>query len=163
MRYRVINAGVQGYGPVEELLFFREVASAFEPDLVLVTTFVANDAVEAFDAAWRLRAAPLAGRRARDETERTLRRVVRRSIVLQMRAAARAGSCSSGSARSPAPERPVSTYLASPPHFITGGLEVARSTIGRWPTRRARRRCADRDRADAGALPARSRRVRAAA
>ena len=25
-RYRVINAGVQGYGPVEELLFFRAIA-----------------------------------------------------------------------------------------------------------------------------------------
>jgi hypothetical protein len=45
VRYRVINAGVQGYGPVEELLFYRRVASRFDADLVLVAAFVANDAV----------------------------------------------------------------------------------------------------------------------
>ena len=49
VHYRVINAGVQGYGPVEELLFFREVARAFQPDLVIETIFVGNDAEEAVD------------------------------------------------------------------------------------------------------------------
>ncbi len=34
--YRVINAGVQGYGPVEELAFFEHVVSGFQPDIVLV-------------------------------------------------------------------------------------------------------------------------------
>src|SRR5213076_717740 len=34
IHYRVINAGVQGYGPVEERLFFREIARGFQPDLV---------------------------------------------------------------------------------------------------------------------------------
>ena len=55
IRYRVINAGVQGYGPVEELLFFRHVARAFQPDLVIATLFVGNDAEEALGSAPRLR------------------------------------------------------------------------------------------------------------
>ena len=36
----MINAGVQGYGPAEIVRFFETVAAGFEPDLVLVTTFV---------------------------------------------------------------------------------------------------------------------------
>jgi hypothetical protein len=44
VHYRVINAGVQGYGPVEKLLFFRRVAKHFEPDVVLIGLFVGNDA-----------------------------------------------------------------------------------------------------------------------
>ncbi len=38
--YRVINAGIQGYGPVEELLFFEKTASRFQPDLVIVGVYV---------------------------------------------------------------------------------------------------------------------------
>jgi hypothetical protein len=126
--YRVIDAGVQGYGPVEELLFFRTVAPVLDPDLVLVTTFVANDAVEAFDAAWRLESTRSRTVAARDETERTLRRVVRRSIVLQI-ARRRVQELTERLGRAPTPERPVSSYLESPPHFITRGLEVARQAI----------------------------------
>ena len=47
LRYRVVNAGVQGYGPVEEQLFFRAIASTVQPDLVLPVVFVGNDAEEA--------------------------------------------------------------------------------------------------------------------
>ena len=43
----MINAGVQGYGPVEELLFFRQSRRALQPDLVIETLFVGNDAEEA--------------------------------------------------------------------------------------------------------------------
>ena len=42
--YRVINAGVQGYGPVEDALFYERVAAKLQPDLVVVVIFVANDA-----------------------------------------------------------------------------------------------------------------------
>ena len=45
--YRVINAGVQGYGPVEDALFYERVAARLQPDLVVVVVFVANDAIEA--------------------------------------------------------------------------------------------------------------------
>ena len=34
--YRVINAGVQGYGPVEDALFYERVAARLQPDLVVV-------------------------------------------------------------------------------------------------------------------------------
>jgi lysophospholipase L1-like esterase len=129
VQYRVINAGVQGYGPVEELLFFRDVASRFQPDLVLVGTFVANDAVEAYDASWRL--APRRSRaiEVRDETERTLRRVLRRSIVLQI-VRQRVRQFVERLGHSPAPERPVSTYLEGPPAYIGEGLGVTRSALG---------------------------------
>jgi lysophospholipase L1-like esterase len=129
VRYRVINGGVQGYGPVEELLFFRHVAAAFDADLVLVVTFVANDAVEAFDAAWRLEPARSRGEAVREETERTLRRVLRRSIVLQV-VRQRIRQFAERLGQSPAPERPVATYLANAPDFIPRGLAVARQALG---------------------------------
>jgi lysophospholipase L1-like esterase len=128
-RYRVINAGVQGYGPVEELLFHRHVAARFDADLVLVSTFVANDAVEAFDAAWRLEGTRPPAAAARDETERTLRRLVRRSMVLQI-ARQRLEQVRDRAGATSAPSRPVATYLATPPPFITGGLEVAARALG---------------------------------
>jgi hypothetical protein len=64
VRYRVINAGVQGYGPVEELMFFQTVARHFEPDIVLVALFVGNDAEEAVISEPRLlgEARPAGGR-----------------------------------------------------------------------------------------------------
>ncbi len=128
VRYRVINAGVQGYGPVEELLFFRHVAAALEPDLVLVATFVANDAVEAFDAAWRLDPERPRSVQAREDAERTLRRTLRRSIVLQV-VRQRLRQFAERLGRSPAPERPVASYLADPPEFITRGLDVTREAL----------------------------------
>ena len=124
VRYRVINAGVQGYGPVEELLFYRRVASHFDADLVLVATFVANDAVEAFDAAWRLDGSRPPAVAVADETERTLRRTVRRSMVLQI-ARQRLDQLRHRAGATAAPSRPVASYLVTPPAFITDGLGVA--------------------------------------
>ena len=49
-RWRVINGGVQGYGPVQDWFFFDKVAAAFQPDVVLIVAFVGNDAIEAADA-----------------------------------------------------------------------------------------------------------------
>jgi len=84
-RYRVINAGVQGYGPVEELLFFRTVARAFEPDLVIATLFVGNDAEEAVASEGRLTGGGQPAVQSLGEDLTTwLRRVVRRSMVLQI-------------------------------------------------------------------------------
>lgn len=125
----MINAGVQGYGPVEELLFFRHVASGFEPDLVLVMTFVANDAIEAFDAAWRLEPQRSRGEAVREETERTLRRVLRRSIVMQV-VRQRIRQFAERLGQSPAPERPVATYLERVPDFVPRGLDVSRRALG---------------------------------
>ena len=162
VRYRVINAGVQGYGPVEELLFYRHVAARFEADLVLVATFVANDAVEAFDAAWRLDGSRPPAVAVRDETERTLRRVVRRSMVLQI-ARQRVDQLRDRAGATAAPSRPVASYLVTPPPFITDGLDVATRALGTLSREVRAGRRPPGDRADAGALPARSGRVRAAA
>jgi lysophospholipase L1-like esterase len=129
VRYRVINAGVQGYGPVEELLFYRRVASHFDADLVLVATFVANDAVEAFDAAWRLDGSRPAAVAARQETERRMRRIVRRSMVLQI-VRQRLDQLRHAGQDGGAPSRPVASYLVTPPPFISDGLVVATRALG---------------------------------
>ena len=50
----MINAGVQGYGPVQELLFFRSIVERVQPDLVVETLFVGNDTEEAVASAFRL-------------------------------------------------------------------------------------------------------------
>lgn len=122
LRYRVINAGVQGYGPVEERLFFEKVASKLEPDLVIVGVYVGNDAIEAVDSAPKIHPDPASVDEAGDRAAQGLRRLVRRSIVLQiarLRAqtlAARLGT--------PTPERPLLTYLADEPNVVRRGLEI---------------------------------------
>jgi hypothetical protein len=122
-RWRVINAGVQGYGPVHEWLFFNAIASQFEPDIVLIGAFVGNDAVEANDTEDWL----VAGRSTTAGAEAALnivRRLVRSSVVLQLvrvrwdQLRARFTSA--------APERPVAAYLADPPAEVVHGLEVSR-------------------------------------
>ena len=131
VRYRVINAGVQGYGPVEEALFFRHVARQFEPDVVLTAVFVGNDAEEAV-----LNEARLSGD-ARPLTEtvqeglvRRLRRLVRRSMVLQvfrLRALAAAERFAPGSATPLEP--PLQSYAANPAPRIQRGVEITRRAL----------------------------------
>ena len=122
-RWRVINAGVQGYGPVHEWLFFNAIAAEFEPDVVLIGAFVGNDAVEANDTEDWL----VAGRSTTAGAEAALnvvRRLVRSSVVLQLvrvrwdQLRARFTTA--------APERPVAAYLADPPADVVHGLEVSR-------------------------------------
>ena len=163
VRYRVINAGVQGYGPVEELLFYRRVASRFDADLVLVATFVANDAVEAFDAAWRLDGSrpPAVAVRRRDRAHAAPHR------------APQHGAADRPPARGPG-ARPGRRHGRAEP--AGGELSGDAAAVhhrrsrrgGAAPSGRCRARSqadggAPGDRADAGALPARSGRVRAAA
>jgi hypothetical protein len=108
--WRVINGGVQGYGPVDEWLFYEHVAAAFQPDIVLIVTFVGNDATEAADlGSWVEAGKPI---RVDQPGVRWFRRIVRSSIVLQMvrvrwdqlRSRFEYGT----------PEPPLATYLASP-------------------------------------------------
>jgi hypothetical protein len=126
-RWRVINAGVQGYGPVHEWLFFNAVVSAFEPDIVLMGVFVGNDAVEANDTeAWLDAGQPtIAGTEA---ALNVVRRLVRSSVVLQL--VRMRWDLLRGRFSSPAPERPVSSYLADPPPEVLHGLEVSRRAYG---------------------------------
>jgi lysophospholipase L1-like esterase len=132
--YRVINAGVQGYGPVEEALFYERVASRLQPDLVLVVVFVANDAVEAVDAAFRLvgNGAPARSIPPVQALHDRLRRAVRRSIVLQivnqrwiqLREGARGG-------RPALPDRRLLSYATPLPADIARGFDVSREAIAR--------------------------------
>jgi lysophospholipase L1-like esterase len=130
IHYRVINAGVQGYGPVEELLFFRQVARAFQPDLVIETIFVGNDAEEAVMSAPRLRGdARPAGEALSDSLGNRLRRLVRRSMVLQvlrLRIVAVTDRLPSFGAR---PEPPLQSYAADPAPRIDAGLRISRDCV----------------------------------
>jgi lysophospholipase L1-like esterase len=130
--YRVINAGVQGYGPVEELLFFREVVQQLDPDLVIETIFVGNDAEDAVGSASKLKGGT---RRATevlsDSIVARLRRVVRRSMVLQvLRLRVISVTDRLTNWLSP-PEAPLQSYAAKPAARISRGLEIARDCVDR--------------------------------
>lgn len=130
VRYRVINAGVQGYGPVEELLFFRQVARSFQPDLVIETIFVGNDAEEAVTSAPRLQGGARPAAEARSESlVNRLRRLVRRSMVLQvLRLRVVTVTERLPSVGAP-PESPLQSYAASPAPRIDAGLRIARDCV----------------------------------
>jgi lysophospholipase L1-like esterase len=130
VHYRVINAGVQGYGPVEELLFYRDVARAFQPDLVIQTIFVGNDAEEAVISAPRLRgAARPAAEALSDSLVDRMRRLVRRSMVMQV-ARLRVVSVTDRLPRFGAPpEPPLQSYAANPAPRIAEGLTIARDCV----------------------------------
>lgn len=127
-RWRVINAGVQGYGPVDAWLFYRHVIADLDPDLVLMTVFVGNDAVEAHDkVAWLDAGAPPSGA-VRDEAATRLRRIVRASMVLQH--VRLRWDLLKGRLAGPAAERPLTTYLAEAPPEVRHGLDVSRRAFG---------------------------------
>jgi hypothetical protein len=133
----VINAGVQGYGPVDEWFFFDRVVAAFEADIVLIVVFVANDAIEAADHAHAFEAdRPIVATAGAGERTLTLaRRIVRSSLVLQyarvrwdqLRARLATG----------VPERPLATYLTEPPSEVARGLDVSRQVYARIAARAA--------------------------
>jgi hypothetical protein len=147
-RYRVINAGVQGYGPVEDLLFYEHVASAFDADVVLLTLFVGNDAMEAADSGARLQGGN--GSPARTTTVRALglrqravnwmRRVVRRSMVLQI-ARLRVLTLVDRFRGPTVPpiERPLKVYLPRPSDDTLRGLDVTRECVRRLASMAAAR------------------------
>jgi lysophospholipase L1-like esterase len=128
--YRVINAGVQGYGPVEELLFLREIARQFQPDLVVETIFVGNDAEEAVTSALRLRRDGASAAEAPSEALRTrLRRIVRGSMVLQVLRLRILSIIDRLPTWKAAPEPPLQSYAARPAPRIAEGLRIARDCV----------------------------------
>jgi lysophospholipase L1-like esterase len=131
-RYRVVNAGVQGYGPVEEALFFEKFGQLFQPDLVIVTVFVGNDAEEAFRSVRKFGGERSGGIAAAHETIHTqLRRLVRRSMVLQiLRLRVNTVLQRLGVSLTP-PEPPLQSYAANPAPRIGEGLAIARDAIER--------------------------------
>lgn len=129
-RYRVINAGVQGYGPVEELLFFRSIVGRVQPDLVIETLFVGNDAEEAFTSRARLetgsRALPAA---MRESLSARVRRIVRRSMVLQVLRLRVLGATERFRPNLAPPEPPLQSYAATPAARIQEGLTIVRRCV----------------------------------
>ncbi len=124
-RWRVINGGVQGYGPIHEWFFFDRVAAAFEPDIVLVVVFVGNDAVESNDLEpWLAAGRPVA---TAGTSPTGLRRLVRSSIALQL--VRLRWDQLRGRFASATPERPLASYLEDPPAFIQNGLDVSRRVM----------------------------------
>lgn len=127
---RVINGGVQGYGPVEELLFYRRVVEPMRPDVVLVMVFVANDAVEALDSAWRLDESVGGIERAREDATGLSRRLVRRSMVLQtVRLRVNDVRDWLRPEQGPVLQRALTTYVPNPPAEVVRGLEITRDTL----------------------------------
>ena len=127
-RYRVINAGVQGYGPVEELLFYRNVVRQLQPDLVLVTVFVGNDAEEALASQPKL-APGGASQILRESIVTRLRRTVRRSMVLQILRLRFVAATDRFRGLKERPEPPLQSYAARPAERIPRGMTLARDAI----------------------------------
>jgi hypothetical protein len=126
--WRVINAGIQGYSPVEEWLFYEHVASAFQPDIVIVVAFVGNDAVEAYDRRSWIDADHPPELSVSDRARTRLVRLVRSSMVLQY-VRLRVDLLRS-KFTTPGPERPLVTYAADPPPEVADGLAVTRRAYG---------------------------------
>lgn len=121
--WRVINAGVQGYSPIDEYFFYQHVASAFQPDVVLIVAFVGNDAAEAADRESWLDAGHPPKAAASEAAVTSLRRLTRASMVLQI-VRLRLDLLKSRFA-SAAPERPLASYLTDAPADIMHGFDVS--------------------------------------
>jgi hypothetical protein len=132
VRYRVIDAGVQGYGPVEEVLFYERVASKLQPDLVLLVTFVANDAVEAYQHGFRLQSGGQAGAPPPARFDDRVKRIVRRSMVLQI-VRQRVDEVRERFAwvRTPRPDLRLLTYATPEPPELVSGFAASRTAIDR--------------------------------
>ena len=154
-RWRVINGGVQGYGPVQEWFFYDRIGSTLAPDIVLIVTFVGNDAIEAHDTEHWLAAGRPAG--GTEPVLSSARRIVRSSVVLQL--LRRRWDQLRGRIATDAPERPLSSYLANPPPEVANGLDVSRRAFGRIADRAPRGWSPAGRRLDAGALSDRRRRL----
>ena len=129
-QYRVINAGVQGYGPIEEQLFFRQIVDRVQPDLVIVVVFVGNDAEEAVTSLPKLSGEPRSGAAAAGDSLTTrLRRLVRRSMVLQILRLRVLSATDRLRPQLAPPEPPLQSYAASPAPRIATGIAIARRAI----------------------------------
>ena len=130
VRYRVVNAGVQGYGPVEEQLFMRSIAARVQPDLVVPVVFVGNDAEEAYSSQVKLTSNGRGAAEAVTSSLATrLRRLVRRSMVLQILRLRVLSATSRITTTVAPPEPPLQSYAARPAPRIDEGLTIARHSI----------------------------------
>jgi lysophospholipase L1-like esterase len=128
-RYRVVNAGVQGYGPVEEQLYFRRIVDRVRPDLVIVVLFVGNDAEEAVSSLPKLSGERSAATAAGESLVTRLRRLVRRSMVLQILRLRVVAATDRVTPKLAPPEPPLQSYAASPAPRIAEGLAISRRSV----------------------------------
>jgi len=135
--WRVINGGVQGYGPVDEWLFYKHVTAGLEPDVVLIVAFVGNDATEANDRERWIETDGPPQDQTLDRASDRLRRVTRSSIVLQQ-LRLRVDQLKAHMAGA-TPERPLTSYLSDPPPEVLHGLDVSRRAFGLIAADAARR------------------------
>jgi lysophospholipase L1-like esterase len=130
VRYRVLNAGVQGYGPIEEQLFFRRLAGRVEPDIVIAVVFVGNDAEEAVGSKRKLADDQRsAGEVTGDSLTTRLRRLVRRSMVLQILRLRVVSATERFTTTLAPPDPPLQSYAANPAPRIAEGLDISRAAI----------------------------------
>ena len=135
VRWRVINAGVQGYGAIDEYLFYRHVVENFDPDIVLVAGFVGNVAAAKDKAAWLDADRPDTAATA--DAVAGVRRVVRSSMVLQQ-ARLRYDQLKAR-LQGPTTERPLTAFLKDPPASVNEGLDIVRRATGKIAARAALR------------------------
>ena len=130
VHYRVINGGVQGYGPVQELLFFRSILPVVKPDLVIETLFGGNDSEDAAAAERLLEAGeqPL-HETLRDGITTRLRRTVRRSMVLQVLRVRLLAATERFTRTAGPPEPPLQSYAATPAPRIARGLTLVHRVV----------------------------------
>jgi hypothetical protein len=130
-RYRVINAGVQGFGPVEETLFFDRIVGDVQPDLVLTAIFVGNDAEEAVVSERKLAGGARATQSVREQALTRLRRLVRGSMVLQILRLRAAGATERLRPNLAPPEPRLQTYAANPAPRIARGMAITADCMER--------------------------------
>ncbi len=125
VRYRVINGGVQGYGPVQELLLLRSLLPVVKPDLIIETLFVGNDIEDAVGAEPLLepRQRPMTDT-VREATITRLRRIVRSSMVLQVLRLRVLTATQRFTRTAGPPEPPLQSYAAHPAPRIDRGLAI---------------------------------------
>ncbi len=128
-RYRVVNAGVQGYGPIEEQLYVRKIVDRVRPDLVIVVLFVGNDAEEAVSSLPKLSGARSTATAAGESLVTRLRRLVRRSMVLQILRLRFVAATDRVTPKLAPPEPPLQSYAASPAPRIAEGLAISRRAV----------------------------------
>jgi hypothetical protein len=104
------------------------VVSRLEPDLVVVVSFVGNDAIEAVDRQTWIDADGPPATSTTEAAVTTLRRIVRSSMVLQT-LRLRMDQLRNRLV-TPTAERPLASYLADPPAEVEEGLGVARRAVG---------------------------------
>ena len=135
LRYRVINGGVQGYGTVEQFLFYSQFSDVVEPDLVILMVYAGNDATDAADTEHRLLQSNPSMYAGRTPVTRPnpggrfgfplwLRRLSRRSLLVQF-TRTRVLALLGPSSATPVRDRSVESYLADPPADVRHGFAVA--------------------------------------